>query len=97
MTHIFGFLSGLELGAMLLRDEVEQVKNPNSEIILITFFTPQNWEKYVKLVLWTLFWLGFGAALGINMVGAANFQGFWHQNFWDPEWIPNKLKSSCTT
>ena len=25
MTHIFGFLSGVEVGAMLLRDEIEEV------------------------------------------------------------------------
>ena len=25
VTHIFGFLSGVEVGAMLLRDEIEEV------------------------------------------------------------------------
>ena len=45
VTHIFGFLSGLELGAMLLRDEVEQVEKPNSEIIWITFIFPPGLGK----------------------------------------------------
>ena len=31
------------------------------------------------------------------MVGAANFQGFWHQNFWDPEWLPTEINSSCNS
>ena len=71
-------------------------KNPNNIIPSFWQLSLQPWERKVKLVLWTFFCFGFGAAFGINMVGADDFQGFWHQNFWDPEWFPNKLNSSCT-
>ena len=114
VTHIFGFLSGVEVGAMLLRDEIEKVTVDGPIMVdmvnikkrgsllenficsVVTFCLFQPWERTVKTILWTFFCLGFGAAFGINIVGAVNFQGFWHQNFWDPDQVLFNMTSSCT-
>ena len=59
VTHIFGFLSGLELGAMLLRDEVEKVKKSKQHIsiILTTFFPALGKKSQVSFVDFLLLWV----------------------------------------
>ena len=68
VTHVFGFVSGVALGAMLLRDEVEEVRKKLSPTNCQLSPT-QPREKIIKIILWTLFWFGFGVAFGINLVG----------------------------
>ena len=69
VTHVFGFVSGVALGAMLLRDEGEEVRKKLSSTNCQLSPTTQPREKIIKIILWTLFWFGFGVAFGINLVG----------------------------
>jgi len=38
---------------------------------------PTVWKRRIKQVVWSVFVLGFGAALGINIVGSRAFENFW--------------------
>jgi len=60
VAHSFGFVSGLMVGAMVLRDTNETVC-----------------KRRFKLVVWSVFILGLGAALGINIVRSRAFENFW--------------------
>ena len=82
VTHIFGYLCGITAGPMMIVRDIRGNKDKAKTVSKYSHHMSkkpksQKWKQFVKIALWTVFWILFGTGLGINIVGSRVFVGFW--------------------
>ena len=80
VTHIFGFLAGITMGANLVYDQKGEKWERKVSFIKPRPVTEMMRDFQVKFVCCGMFCLAFGAALALNKVDSREAVRFFHKN-----------------